>query len=576
MASNLSSESKKSPPPSVAAGFAACRRAFIAVALFSGVINILMLTGPFFMLQVYDRVLASRSVPTLVVLLGLVCLLFAFQAVLDIIRARLLTRIGERFDGVVRPLIFRMIARPEGRSARSDGLQPLRDLDSVRGFLGSAGPAAIFDVPWVPVYLAIVFALHPMLGLASLAGALILCIFAAVIELSGRKPSRAIAERTAHRNAVAETARLHGDYLGVMGMLPRFERRFVSTHDDMVAANRSGSDVAGGLGALSRVFRMLLQSLILGLGAWLVIQEQMTAGVMIAASIIASRALAPIEAAVAHWRPYLASRQAYRRLTELGAAIATENERHLLPAPRRDLQASAMAVRPPGVERPVFQGAQFTLKAGDALAVIGPSGSGKSSFARGLVGLWPTNRGGVRLDGATLDQWRPEDLGPHIGYLAQDVDLYDGTVAENIARFTEGGSPDEVLLAARRAGVHDLIVKLPAGYDTQVGPSGLALSGGQRQRIALARALYRLPFLIVLDEPNSNLDAEGETALARAIRQCREAGSIVVVISHRPSVLAAVDQVMVVAEGRVTTFGPKDEVLGRALKEPVLAGGKIA
>ncbi|WP_119462593.1 type I secretion system permease/ATPase [Rhodospirillaceae bacterium SYSU D60014] len=561
------------PPRSVvAAALRSCRGAFLGIGLFSGMINILMLTGPLFMLQVYDRVLASRSVPTLVVLLGLVAVLYAFQGALDFIRSRLLLRIGNRLDRWLSDLVFDASTTMALRGRKGgDGQQPVRDLDQLRQFLGGQGPVAIFDMPWMPLYLVIVFLFHTWLGILSVIGVFVLCTFALLTEFATRGPTKIAVEKGAARNALTEAARRNIEVVTALGMTPAMKQRWVAAHGAFLDSGRSASDAAGGLTAASKTFRLLLQSLTLAAGAYLAIQQEISAGAMIAVSIISSRALAPIELAIANWKGFVSARQSYRRLGDLAAALLRDEDRLVLPPPTSRLEVENLAVAPPGQQRPTLTGVIFSLAAGEAVGVIGPSGSGKSTLARALVGAWPGSKGGVRLDGAALDQWAPHELGRHIGYLPQDIELFDGTVAENIARFRPDWTSEEVVAAATYAGAHDLIVRLPEGYGTRLGDGGIALSAGQRQRIALSRALYGDPFLIVLDEPNSNLDAEGDAALTGAIRAARERGRIVVVIAHRPSALVAVDRVLVLADGRQQSFGPKEEVLGRVLKHPVAA-----
>lgn len=566
------SKAQAATPSVVAAALRSCRKAFVGVGVFSGVINLLMLTGPFFMLQVYDRVLASRSLPTLTVLLILVVMLYAIQGVLDFIRTRILSRVGERLDRRLRGLAFDASTTMAMRGRKGgDGQQPVRDLDQLRQFLGSQGPVAIFDLPWMPLYIAVAFLFHFWLGVLSLAGALVLCVFALLTELATRGPSKVAVQKGAQRNAMTESVRRNIETVTVMGMTPAVKQRWSKAHGDYLESTRAAGDAAGGLAAASKSFRLFLQSFLLAAGAFLAIQQEISPGAIIAVSIISSRALAPIELSISNWKGFVAARQAYRRLSEMAVFFPQGQERLQLPAPERGLEVTNLIVAPPGVQKPTLAGVNFALAAGDGLGVIGPSGSGKSTLARALVGAWPGNPGGIRLDGAALDQWLPQDLGRSIGYLPQDIELFEGTVAENISRFNPDWTSEEVVAAAQKAGVHDLIVRLPDGYDTRLGDGGLSLSAGQRQRIALARALYGRPFLVVLDEPNSNLDAEGDAALTGAIRAARQDGSIVVVVAHRPSALAAVDRILVLAEGRQQSFGPKEEVLGRVLKHPVAA-----
>jgi ATP-binding cassette subfamily C protein len=548
----------------LAAALGACRRAFLAIGLFSGMSNILMLTGSLFMLEVYDRVLPSRSVPTLVALLILTAGLYAAQGFIDAIRSRILVRIGDSLDESMSMRVYDTIVRlPLKIGGKGDGSQPIRDLDAVRGFLSGAGPSAFFDLPWLPVYLAICFLFHPYIGLTALGGAIILIALTVATEVQTRSPTRHATQFAVARNALLESSRRNAEAMTAMGMVGRIAKRWRELNRSYITATGQASDVVGGLGAASRVLRLLLQSSLLAVGAWLVIHQESTPGIIIAGSILGGRALAPVDLAIANWRGFIGARQSWQRLSRLLAQLPPRTEPMPLQAPSKSLVVQNAAVGPPGEQKIVCQDVNFTLTNGKALGIIGPTASGKSSLARMLVGVWTPLRGTIRLDGATLDQWSPEALGRHIGYLPQDVELFPGNVAQNIARFEDPPHPEAVLAAAQAAGVHDLIVNLPDGYETKVGERGSALSAGQAQRIALARALYRDPFLVVLDEPNSNLDAEGDEALTRAILGLRARGAIVVVVAHRPSAIAGVDYILVMAKGRQQQFGPKEEVLSR-------------
>jgi ATP-binding cassette, subfamily C, type I secretion system permease/ATPase len=556
----------------LAAALTACRQAFIAIGVFSGMSNILMLSGAVFMLEVYDRVLPSRSVPTLVALMLLVAGLYAAQGVIDTIRSRILVRIGNSLDESMSMRVYDAVVRlPLKSGSRAEGAQPMRDLDTVRGFLSGVGPIALFDLPWMPVYLIICFVFHFYLGLTALAGAIILVTLTVLTELRTRKPTRVATQFAAARNALMEASRRNAEAIAAMGMIGRVAQRWSELNRKYVASAQSASDVAGGLGAMSKVLRLMLQSAILAVGAWLVINQQSTAGIIIAGSILGGRALAPVDLAIANWRGFVAARQSWQRLSNLLAHLPAQPTPMPLQPPTRSLVVQSAAVAVPGSHTIVCQDINFTLTGGKALGVIGPTASGKSSLARMLVGVWSPARGSIRLDGASIDQWAPEALGRHIGYLPQDVELFPGNVAQNIARFEDPPSPEAVLAAAQAAGVHELIVNLPQGYETHVGDNGKGLSAGQAQRIALARALYRDPFLVVLDEPNSNLDAEGDEALTRAILGIRARGAIVVVVAHRPSAIAGVDYILVMAKGRQQQFGPKEEVLNRVIQPPAPA-----
>jgi ATP-binding cassette subfamily C protein PrsD len=548
---------------------AACRDAFVGIGLFSGLINLLMLTGSFYMLEVYDRVLPSRSVPTLVALTILAAVLFGFLGILDLIRTRVLVRIGTSIDRSLSGRVYdSMLALPFKIGSRNEGIEPMRDLDQVRAFLSGQGPTALFDLPWMPIYLAICFGFHVWIGAAALAGAIVLIGLTLTAEAVARASTRATTAFAVERNALAEISRRNAEVLVALGMSASMRERWAAANRDHMTNQRRANDAASSLGAIARVVRMMLQSGVLGIGAYLVIQQQATAGVIIASSILTARALAPIDLALANWRGFVAARQAGNRLAKLLALLPVQDDPMPLPAPAASLVVESCSVAPPGEQQLVVHDVNFALKSGNGLGIIGPSASGKSSLARMLVGAWQPTRGRVRLDGAALTQWSHNALGRHIGYLPQDVELLAGTVAQNISRFEAGAEPETIVAAARAAEVHNLIVSLRDGYDTEIGEQGRALSAGQQQRLALARALYRAPFLVVLDEPNSNLDNDGEEALTRAILGVRARGGIVVVVAHRPSAVAAVDLLLVMGKGRQQAFGPKEEVFRRIARPP--------
>ena len=544
----------------------ACRSAFIGVGVMSCVINLLYLTGSIFMLEIYDRVLPSRSVPTLVGLVILAGGLYIAQGILDLIRGRILARIGTSLDEALSGRVFETVVRlPLIAGGRNEGLQPLRDLDNIRSFLSSMGPGAFFDLPWLPFYLAICFAFHVLIGVTALAGAIILVILTILTEFMTRRPAREAMTLAARRNDLAAASRRNAEVLVAMGMSGRLTKRWSVANENYLAGNQRTSDVAGGLGATAKVMRMTLQSAVLAVGAYLVIHQEATAGVIIAGSILSARALAPVDLAIAHWKGFVAARQSWHRLNRLLGSLPAQSAPTRLQSPSRRLSVENVSIVPPGDQRVIVHEVTFALEAGNGLGVIGPSGSGKSSLVRALVGVWQPVRGKVRLDAAALDQWSSDVLGRHVGYLPQDVELFAGTVAQNICRFDPDAKSEPIIAAAREAGVHEMIVKMGEGYDTQVGEQGVSLSAGQAQRVALARALYGNPFLIVLDEPNSNLDTEGDEALTRAVRSARERGAIVVVVAHRPIGIEAVDMLLVLKDGRMQAFGPKEQVLGQML-----------
>jgi ATP-binding cassette subfamily C protein len=428
---------------------------------------------------------------------------------------------------------------------------------------------ALFDLPWIPLYLAICFAFHPLIGFAALAGAIILIVLTLLTEILMRAPAKSATEAAVARNGLAEASRRNAEALVAMGMAGHIAARWSEANRQYMRSQQEASDLGGGLGAISKVLRMMLQSGVLAVGAYLVIHQEASAGIIIAGSILSARALAPVDLAIANWKGFVAARQSWQRLNRLLTMSPARSAPMQLQTPVQRLTVEAVSTSPPGVPKIVVQDITFELEAGQGLGIIGPSGSGKSSLVRLLVGVWQPVRGNVRLDGAALDQWESDALGRHIGYLPQDVELLAGTVAENIARFEPNPDNEAVIAAAKAVGVHDLIVRLPGGYDTPIGEQGSALSAGQAQRVALARAVYRDPFLVVLDEPNSNLDSEGEEALTRAILGVRERMGIVIVVAHRPSAIAGVDRLLMMNQGKAQAIGPKDEVLSKVLQRPL-------
>jgi ATP-binding cassette subfamily C protein len=541
---------------------ASSRSAFMGIALLSAVLNILMLGGSIFMMLVYDTVLPSYSVPTLVSLLIMVTVVYLFQGVIEMIRGRMLVQVGATFDLGLGARIHQLIGKL-ALNARvgGDGLQPVRDLDTIRTFMSSAGPAALIDLPWMLFFIIVLFLMHPAIGITVLIGGLILLILTYATERKTRDSSRAVTILTSQRQAMAESTRRHAEVIKALGMERRMSGSWSALSAQSMEAQERLTSTASTLGGASKTFRMLLQSVVLAVGALLVIEGKATGGIIFASAILSARALAPVEQAIANWRGFVAARQSWQRLGELLKRTPEKLVQHELPPPESTLSVEDLSLAPPGANRLTVAGVSFTARAGEAIAVIGPSGSGKSTLVRGITGVWEPVRGCVRLDGATLDQWSSESLGRHIGYLPQNVELLDGTVAENIARFDPEATSEDIIAAARLAGVHDLIVRLPEGYQTPVGTDGSSLSAGQRQRIALARALYRDPFLIVLDEPNSNLDAEGESALAGAVSAAAARGAIVLLVAHRQTILSVVDLILFMRDGRAVAYGPRDEIL---------------
>ncbi len=529
--------------------------------------NVLALTGSFFMLQVYDRVIPAQSLPTLAGLAIIAATLFTFQGILELLRSMLLVRVGLVADERLSAKVYSAVLQVSSRQRLpGDGLQPVRDLDQVRSFLSSTGPTALFDLPWMPFYIGICFLFHFWIGMTALAGAILLVLLTAVAEIKSRRPARMATEYAAQRLALAAATRQNAEVLTAMGFGDRMTEKWLAVNSKYLRTQVAASDVAGGLSVVSRILRMMLQSGILAVGAILVIQHEATAGIMIASSILMSRALAPVELAIGHWKAFASARQSWQRLTGLLASMPVPVRKMSLPAPRSSLIVEDVVVFPPASRRVALQHVAFRLEKGSVLGIIGPSASGKSSLARVLTGIWSPARGSVRLDRASLDQWHPSELGAYIGYLPQDVGLFDGTIGENIARFDGSGSSEKILAAAKAAGIHDMVVQLPDGFETRTGEGGSMLSAGQRQRIALARALYGDPFLVVLDEPNSNLDTDGDAALRQAILGVRDRDGIAIIVSHRPSILGVVDQILILGDGQIQAFGPRDEILRKVTR----------
>ncbi|MBX5173548.1 type I secretion system permease/ATPase [Rhizobium sp. NZLR1b] len=547
------------------------RKAFLGVGLTSCFINILALTGSFFMLQVYDRVIPGRSLPTLVGLGIIAAALFVFQGILELIRSMLLVRVGTAVDERFGDRVYgSLILLPSRMQMSGDGLQCVRDLDTVRGYLSGQGPTALFDMPWMPFYLFLCFLFHFWIGVTALVGALMLIGLTMLTEVRSRQPAREAAKLAAERITLAEATKRNSEAVLAMGFGHFIGERWTDLNRRYLENHIASSAVIGGLATASKILRMMLQSGVLAVGALLVIRQEATGGIMIASSILVSRALAPVELAIGQWKSFVAARQSWARLTKLMTLMSSEQREVVLPGPRESLTVENLQIAAPGSRNLILKGVSFKVSAGEAVGVIGPSASGKSTLARAITGLWLPLGGAVRLDQALLAQWDPRELGRHLGYLPQDVSLFDGSIAQNIARFDPGADSEAIIAAARAAGVYDMIVQFSDGFDTKVGEHGSVLSAGQRQRIALARALYGEPFLVVLDEPNSNLDADGESALTKAISGIRARGGIAIVIAHRPSALTAVDQVLVMGNGQMQAFGPKDEVLKKTTARPAM------
>jgi ATP-binding cassette, subfamily C, bacterial PrsD len=572
--SSLGGASKSNPSPAqtpqeaddpVSRGLRESGRRMIGIAVFSGVINLLMLSGSIYMLQVYDRVIPSRNLATLAGLSLIVLLAYLMQGYFDALRSRMLCRVATLFDVGLQEAIHTALATLPLRGAKPMLMQqPLRDLDQVRAFMSSMGPTAFLDMPWIPIFLIGLFLFHPFIGLTALLGTLAIIAMTLLSDRLSKGAAKSAMDSSAQRQVLADATQRNAEVIRALGMLDRFSARWAQANERYLRENIRATDVSANLGSGAKVLRYVLQSGMLGMGAFLVVSDKASGGVMIASSIMMGRALAPVEVALSTWKQLVAARQGIKRLREICKATAKPAAPPVtLPRPRHELSVQGLSIAAPGSDKPIVSNISFSLKAGMGLALLGASASGKTSLSKALVGIWPAQQGVVRLDGAAIDQWRNEDLGRYIGYLPQDVALFDGTVAENICRFDHNTTSDAILRAAQIAGVHEIILRLPEGYSTRIGQGGMSLSAGQRQRIGLARAVFGDPFLVVLDEPNANLDADGENALSRAIQILRHNKSIIIVISHRPSALASLNMAMVLYEGKSIAFGSSQEIFSR-------------
>ncbi|MCA0273254.1 MAG: type I secretion system permease/ATPase [Proteobacteria bacterium] len=535
---------------------------FWAVALFSGFVNLLMLTGPIFMLQVYDRVLGSRSEETLLALFMLVIFLFAMMGLLDAARARVMARLSARFQTALEARVFRAsIARAALLPGDTPAALGLRDLESIRQLLSSPVFLALFDLPWAPLFLLAVFIFHPWLGWLAVAGGALLIAVTWANQVMTRRGVLASQMALQRADRLAEQLRDEADLIQSLGMRGAGFTRWMGARDTALREALAAGDATGGFSTFTRTFRLFLQSAMLGLGAYLVLQGQLTPGAMVASSILMGRALSPVEQSIGGWALVQRAQDAWQRLSQLLSAQPEEPPRTALPRPSAMLEANQLTVAPPGQNQAALRMVSFKLEPGQALGIIGPSGAGKSTLARAITGAWKPASGWIRLDGAALDQYDPDVLGDHIGYLPQRVTLFDGTIAENIARLSPTPDDAAVVRAAQKAAAHQMILDLPQGYDTRVTQSGGRLSGGQIQRIGLARALYGDPVLLVLDEPNSNLDNDGSLALNTAIRTMKQEGKGVIIMAHRPAAIQECDLLLMLDNGVRRAFGPRDEVL---------------
>lgn len=541
----------------------ACKGSFFSVGFFSFFVNLLMLVPSFYMLQVYDRAVGSANPSTLLMLTLIMLLLMITMGGLEWVRSRIMVRVSTRLDTLLGQRLFdasfKQALHSSGMNATA---QPLSDLSALRQFLTGNGLFAFFDTPWIPIYLAVMFVFHPWYGWMGVASAVLLGALAFANEKLTHAPLQAANREQMAATTFTNKSLRNAEVVESMGMLASLRQHWNGQIHKVLVLQSLASDRAGTIAAVSKSFRQIVQSLVLGLGAYLTIKHEISSGLMIAGSILLGRALAPIDQLIGVWKGFLGARSQYARLQELLVRVAAEPERMPLPAPEGAVRVQGLSVGAPNSRKPIIRGIDFHVSPGEVVGIIGTSGSGKSTLARALLGVWPSLAGSVRLDGADISQWRREELGQYIGYLPQDIELFEGTIGQNISRFGPVNAP-AVVAAARMAGVHELILQLPDGYDTLIGANGGGLSGGQRQRIGLARALYAEPRLVVLDEPNSNLDDAGEKMLALALQKLRQSRATVFVITHRSGVLAQVDKLLVLNNGELSLFGPRDKVLAR-------------
>jgi ATP-binding cassette subfamily C protein EexD len=561
---------------SLQAALKACKGSFISVGIFSLFVNALMLVPTFYMLQVYGRVVTSGSISTLVMLTIIMSVLVITMGSLEWVRSRIMVRVSTKLDVLLSRDVYKASFK---RSLESGGMdasaQSLNDLTGLRQFLTGNGLFAFFDAPWLPIYIAVMFMFHPWYGWVAIGSALVLLFLAYMNEkMTGKALGQANKENIAATLYTTKNLR-NAEVIESMGMLNTLMHRWGMRQKNVLILQSQASDKGGIVSAISKTFRMLIQSLILGLGAYLAVNHEISPGLVIAGSVLLGRALAPIDLIIGSWKGFIAARSQYDRLNDTLDKLHAEPERMALPAPQGHVLVENLIVCPPGSKTPILRGISFGVPAGSVVGIIGPSASGKSTLARALMGVWAPQNGVVRLDGADISNWNKDQLGPYMGYLPQDIELFEGTISENISRFTDV-DPEKVVRAAKTAGVHEMILLLPDGYDTVIGSEGVNLSGGQRQRVGLARAIYGSPRLILLDEPNSNLDEVGERALASAIQELKLTGATIFVITHRTTILSQLDRLLVMSAGGVSMYGPRDQVMEELNKQQLAAQQKAA
>lgn len=546
-----------------------CKRSFIAVGIFSAAVNLLMLTPPMYMLSAYDRVLSSGSIPTLMMLTLIMLFLLISMGGFEWVRSQILIRVSNKFDSLLSNRLYD-ISMKQALYSGGTNIQaaPLSDLNGIRQFVTGNGLFAFFDAPWLPIYIVVLYLFHPLFGHIAVAAVIYLAILAFLGERVSSSPLQSANKKAQQVSAENGKYLRNAEVIFSMGMLGAIRDRWRVGQDSMLIDQTTASSRSAVITAMSKSSRIIIQSLILGTGAYLAVQGNISPGMMIAGSILLGRALAPMDQMIGSWKQFVTARGQWRRVTEMLDKVPLDSKGMELPNPEGQLSAEQMVVCAPGSKVPILKNVAFTLPAGVSLGVIGPSGSGKSTLVRAILGVWPLSSGHMRLDGADVFSWSREQLGPHVGYLPQDIELFEGTVAENISRFGSIES-DKVVSAAKAAGVHELVLSLPNGYDTSLAQH--QLSGGQRQRLGLARAIYGDPALVVLDEPNSNLDDTGERALFEAIRGMKARGATVIVVSHRTNIISELDALLLLTDGAVKAFGPKQQVLAEIAKMRQLA-----
>lgn len=556
----------KIPQNEVAQVLASFKKSFRTIGVFSAVINMLMLMPAIYMLQLYDSVLTSRNETTLLMLTLIMLGAYIFMGALEYVRTFVLIRVGAQLDTKLNKRVYTAAFEQSLKQGDGNAGQSLKDLTSIRQFMTGNALFAFFDAPWFPIYIFVIFLFHPWLGVFALCGTAVLIILAYINEKISRKPlEEANAMAIVSTNMASNNLR-NAEVIEAMGMLPNLQARWYKLHSKFLNLQAEASEKSGVVTAISKSSTVALQSLMLGLGALLVLENEISPGMMIAGSILLGRAIAPVQLLISVWKQFGSTRSAYERLTKLLENNPEREAGMALPKPLGIISVENVTAAPPGSKVAVIKGLKFAIEAGDVLGIIGPSGSGKSTLARLLVGVWPAAGGKVRLDGADVYLWNKDELGSHVGYLPQDIELFSGTVSENISRFGEIEA-DKVILAAKRAGVHEMILNMPEGYDTTLGDGGAGLSGGQKQRIGLARAMYDDPSVIVLDEPNSNLDDIGEQALLAALNDLRQRGKTIVLITHRTSIISATNKLLLLHDGTAKMFGPTDQVLAELNKQ---------